>query len=115
MTDRERGTGMTDESWTRIMAEVRAQNSADLTTLEQTPLVYGDHIAWAVRLYGWTDDLSHVHRVGYPQQDEPYTTCGEKIPWPGLWLQLTPALVRTMPPCRFCEAEYARAQRENAA
>lgn len=105
-----------DAIWRRIEREASAQAALRIQADENTPLVFGDYIAWVhCAQHALTDALSSVHRVGYPIKDDPYTTCGEAIPAPARWFTLSPRLVQTMPPCRFCEAEYARCQRENAA
>lgn len=95
--------------WREIEAAAREQATAVLEARVQTPLEFGEHIAWGIGGFGGTTDaLSDLHRVGVPQNDEPYTTCGEAIPHPIHWMTLSPALIRTMPPCRFCQAEYLR-------
>lgn len=94
--------------WRRIEAEARDQVRTELDALVQQPLVYGDYIAWTAALYGRTDGLSEVHRVGVPIRGEPATTCNVMIPAPALWLPLSPAFMHSLGPCRFCEAEYAR-------
>lgn len=99
---------MSDESWARIEAEARAQVSAAIIADETAPLKFGQSIAWAIYRFGRTDDLSEVHRVGYPLQGKPHTTCGEVIPPPANWLVLNPRLAERMPPCRFCVAEHTR-------
>jgi hypothetical protein len=102
--------------WLRIEREAHDQVVGELAMLVDTPLVFGQHIAWTDCRFGRTDDLSSVHRVGFPKGNDPHTTCGELIPHPVRWFPLSPALIQTMQPCRFCEAEYARApQREHAA
>lgn len=106
---------MSAADWERIEAEALEQTRAELDTRVNTPLVFGEHIAWAICRFGRTDDLSAVHRVGFPLKHEPYTTCGEKIPAPVLWMALNPRLIERMPSCRFCEAEYARVPKEDAA
>lgn len=98
-----------DAIWRRIEADARAQVADELTVLAETPLVYGDHIAWTTTAYkGVTDGVSPVHRVGSPIGMTPHTTCGEAIPLPALWFPLNQRLVERMPSCRFCEAEYKR-------
>lgn len=104
-----------DESWARIEAEALAQKRATFDELEKTPLVYGERIAWAKTLFGKTDDLSSVHRVGFPIENMPHTSCGEKIPHFALWLVLSPNFIRALDCCRFCEAEYSRAIHGEAA
>lgn len=101
--------------WREIEQAAREQVQAELVTRLDTPLVFGEHIAWAVNRFGRTDDLSPIHRVGFPVGNEPFTTCGEAIPNPVSWLVLSPRLIQSMPPCRFCESEYARAPQESAA
>lgn len=104
-----------EEIWRRIEAEAREQASAELEALLQEPLVFGRHIAWAEQRFGRTDGLSPVHRVGYPIGDDPFTTCGEKIPHPICWLPLNARLIERMPNCRFCASEYQRLTKERAA
>lgn len=108
---------MNETDWTRIVSEAKEQATAELIALEHTLLEYGQPIAWVVCRYRCTDALSTVHRVGDPKGAslDPYTTCGEAIPHPALWLPLSPALVRSMDSCGFCKAEYARQSRERAA
>ncbi len=99
--------------WREIEAAAREHALTVLEIDENTPLVYGAHIAWTTGIYGRTDELSPLHRVGYPIGSKPYTTCHEAIPEPIRWFILSPALLRTMPPCRFCEAEYQRSSRSD--
>ena len=101
-------------TWRDIEAAAREQALAVLDAREQTPLEYGEHIAWAEQRFGRTDGLSDIHRVGLPKSGDPYTTCGVSIPAPVQWMTLSPALVRTMPRCRFCEAEYFRQLEQQA-
>lgn len=101
--------------WLRIEAEAREQVAAEVEALTDTPLEYGHHIAWVDCRYARTEGISDVHRVGFPQKHEPYTSCGEQIPHPTRWLSLSPAMIRTMVPCRFCAAEQMRHAREDAA
>lgn len=89
-------------------AEAREQRSAQLLADERRTPVLGDHIAWGFRLYGATDGLSAIHRVGLPKHGDPYTTCGEPIPSFVDWLTLSPKLIRSIGECRYCKAEYAR-------
>lgn len=104
------------ESWERITREAAAQNRAALIELGQTPLALDQQIAWAVtaRVGKATDHLSSVHRVGLPKGNAAYTTCGVPIPDPVLWLALTPALVRALLPCGFCEAAHDEHERSRA-
>lgn len=100
---------MIHTEWRDIEQAARHYAADLLDARKQVPLEYGEHIAWGVVGFGGTTaDLSPVHRVGVPQNGEPYTTCGEAIPDPIWWMTLSPALIRTMPTCRFCQAEYLR-------
>ena len=103
------------ETWRDVDAGVPAQLANDLERLEHTPLEFGAHIAWSECLMGRTNGFSDVHRVGFPQFAHAYTTCGELIPAPVRWLPLSPAMIRHMPRCKYCEAEHARLAREQAA
>lgn len=100
-----------DETWTRIKAEALAQIILDLARLHETPLAFGQHLAWVTHEANLTAELSPLHRVGFPIDARPYTGCGERIPPPICWLPLSPALIATMPRCKFCVAEYERAVR----
>lgn len=104
---------MTD--WQRIEAEARDQVRADLDVLEQTPLQFGEPIAWSECRFGLTNGLGVVHRVGYPQHDQAYTTCGEIIPEPIRWIPLSPRLIKSLGECRYCRTECERLSREHAA
>lgn len=104
-----------DEIWAEIEREALAQVRSELARDESTPLEFGAPIMWAYNARGRTDGLSPVHRVGFPQFNRAYTTCGELVPAPILWCPLSPALARTMPRCVYCEAEMARVKRERAA
>lgn len=103
----------------RIEAEAREQKRAELAERTEHPPAFGTHIAWAVTARsGPTDEFSSVHRVGAPIGGDPHTTCGAAIPDPALWMPLSPALIRSMDRCGFCEAAYARlatSQSSNAA
>lgn len=104
--------------WLDIEREAKDQVTDELKRLEETPLVFGDPIAWAEYRYARTDGLSEVHHVGVPKGkdgSEPYTTCEIPIPPPIAWLPLSPAMIRTMPRCRYCHIEHARVAREQAA
>lgn len=101
-----------DLDWRQIQRDAKTEAS-----VQETP-AYGEYIVWAITAprSGITDELSEVHRVGTPQKNDLYTTCGAPIPAPVMWFPLTPAIARTMEKhCRFCEAEYARHLREDAA
>ena len=102
------------EMWLQIEREAREVASAVLDRDENTPLVFGAFIAWTECQFGLTNGLSPIHRVGFPQHNDAYTTCGELIPSPLRWFSLSPAIVRTMGKCKFCEAEMARREREAA-
>lgn len=106
---------MADTSWDRIEAEAREQKSAEYGERRQTPLEFGAHIVWSEYQANQTNGFSEVHRVGFPQFGQAYATCGELIPGPLTWFPLTPALVRVMDRCKYCEAEMARIIREQAA
>ena len=96
------------DEWRRIELAAKAQAVRDCEALEKVPLEFGQFVAWAMLQYTTrnTEAISSVHRVGV----DGYTTCGDVIPVPGLHFPLSEALIRTMPHCRFCEAEYARSQ-----
>jgi len=104
-----------DTDWQRITRDARAVALADLARDENTPLAFGQHIAWSECQFGLTNGFSEIHRVGFPQHRNNYTTCGERIPPPMRWLPLSPAMVRTMGNCKFCEAEMMRLAHEEAA
>ena len=104
-----------DETWREIEQQARDQVRAELARDENTPLEFGAAIVWAFNARGRTDGISPVHRVGFPQFNRAYTTCGELVPAPILWCPLSPAMVRTMPRCVYCEAEMKRVKREKAA
>lgn len=104
-----------DEIWSEIEREAHEQVQAELARDESTPLVFGAPIAWSYNARGRTDGVSEVHRVGFPQFNHAYTTCGELIPAPIRWCPLSPAVVRVMAKCQYCEAEMARVKRERAA
>ncbi len=100
--------------WLRIELEARMAALAVLENDENTPLEFGAFIAWTECMHGLTNGLSPVHHVGFPQHNTSYTTCCERIPEPVRWMSLSPALVRTMGKCKFCEAEMMRIAREAA-
>lgn len=101
--------------WREIERAARQHALTVLEADEKAPPVLGARIAWVDGIYGRTDALSPIHRVGYPVGDKPYTTCHEAIPAPIRWMILSPALLRTMDLCRFCEVEHQRAGRSHAA
>jgi hypothetical protein len=103
------------DMWRELERQAHEQTVLDLDRLERTPLEFGAHIAWSECLLGRTNGFSPVHRVGFHQVGNAYATCGELIPPPVKWLPLSPAMVRTMMNCRYCEAECARIARGNAA
>lgn len=105
----------THEEWREIEREAREVALEGFRKDESTPLVFGAPIAWVDGKYGRTDDLSAIHRVGYPKGNRPQTTCGIEIPAPIRWMTLGPGLLRTMDACRFCESEYQRLVRADAA
>lgn len=99
---------MTDESWDRILAEVKAQPVHD------APLEFGAEVCWNRVRRGITVGLTEIHRVGTPRMELPFTACGFSIAAPERRLPLTPALIRVFPKCRICEAEIKYAK-EHAA
>lgn len=103
-----------ETDWQRIEREARDQVRQELEIAENTPLEFGAFIAWTECQFGLTNDVSALHRVGFPQHGENYATCGERIPLPVRWVPLSPAMVRTMGKCKFCEAEMSRIAREAA-
>ncbi len=113
MTDPRREPGR-ELAWQRIEQEARDVALACLTRDENTPLAFGAFIAWTECQFGLTNGLSELHRVGFPQHDDVYTTCGARIPEPVRWFSVSPAMVRTMGKCKFCEAEMTRIAREAA-
>src|SRR5690348_15413967 len=92
---REPQTPMTDQGWRELELAARSQVKGDLEQLEATPLEFGAHICWSECFRGFTDALTEVHRVGFPNYGRAYTTCNELIPAPVRWLPLSPALIRT--------------------
>ena len=104
-----------DPGWREIEDAARDQVSADLDRLESTPLEFGQHIAWSLCLLACTNGMSELHRVGHPVLGYDHTTCGDVIPPPVRWLPLSPAIVRTLPRCKYCEAEHVRILTERAA
>lgn len=103
------------DAWLRVDLEARVVARAALEHDEATPLEFGAFIAWTESQFGFMNGLSVVHRVGFPQHENNYATCGEPIPAPVRWFSLSPAMVRTMRKCKFCEAEMARIERGRAA
>lgn len=101
--------------WLRIEGEAREQCAADLALLERTPLEVGAPIAWVECLLAHTNGLSPLHRVGKAQFGSAYTACGDLIPSPVRWIPVSPAMARTMAPCRDCIAALQRMTRERAA
>lgn len=104
-----------DREWREIEREAREQNSLDVIRLESTPLEFGQHIAWTTCLLACTNGISELHRVGHPILGYDHTTCGDVIPPPVRWLPLSPAIIRTLPRCKYCEAEHVRILTERAA
>jgi hypothetical protein len=104
-------TMVDDMTWRTIERDARSMALAALAAEEAVPLELWQPIAWVNVSYGRTDDLSPVHRVGAPVGGNQYTACHEAIPHPIRRMVLNPALIRTMAPCRFCEAEYERGHR----
>lgn len=104
-----------EDVWLRIEREAREQALMVLAQDESSPLVFGAYLAWVDCIYGRTDGLSPIHRVGFPIGNKPHTTCHEAIPAPIRWMVLSPALIKSIGPCRFCEAEYQRSEKVNAA
>lgn len=100
------------DEWKRIEREAHEQAMKEVDVLNETPLVFGHHIAWSHTNRHETESITALHRVGYPKHGNPYTACGEPIPHPLRWFPLSPALIKHMPRCRFCENEYPRLVRE---
>lgn len=94
------------EPWRQIEHEAREEVRAALPAIEALPLAFGAHVAWAVGLYGHTDGISPLHRVGTPLRGESAAICGEIIPAAWQRLTLSPSLVQSMARCRYCEDEY---------
>src|SRR5690349_19223327 len=86
---------MTERSdvWAAIEREALAQVRTELAHDETTPLVFGAAIAWSECLMGRTNGVSLLHRVGMPQHEHEYTTCGDLIPPPIRWIPLSPATI----------------------
>ena len=106
------------DEWTAIEREARDQVRAELIAEENTPLAFGQHVAWTTGRHGLTDDVSLLHRVGGQEGSSAVAICGDVIPPPICWMPLGSGLVRTLERCRYCEAEYKRtleANREAAA
>lgn len=102
--------------WLRIEAEAKEQGRAEIEALTRSSLEYGAHVAWVTtKRSGVVGGLSSVHRAGLPKGNVAYTTCDRPIADPALWLPLSPALIRTMSRCGFCEAAHAEHLREIAA
>ena len=104
-----------NETWARIEQEAHEQVQTELDVDLKTPLAFGAPILWTECRMGRTDSLTPVHRVGFPQVRHAFTACGELIPPPIRWSRLSPAMIRTMKRCHYCEVEMARIARENAA
>ncbi len=101
--------------WEQLEREAREQVRSEIAADEQTPLVFGAPIAWSLCLLGRTNGVSPLHRVGQAQHGHAYTTCGELIPAPIRWLPLSPAVIRTKPRCKDCEAEMAHITKKRVA
>lgn len=104
-----------EESWRKLLADVLIQREGDLERAMNTPLDFGEYVAWVTKRMGLTDGVSEVHRVGYPQHGYAYTACGELISGPYYRFPLSPALVRTLENCTYCNAEIGRVARKEAA
>lgn len=115
----DRGLPQTAEQqaiWQRIEAEADAQCRAQLDARERTSVAYGDYVAWVTTTRGGvTDGLSALHRVGLPKGNAAYTTCEQPVADPALWLSLSPAIIKTMARCGFCEQAFAQQMRGSAA
>lgn len=101
------------DAWKRIERDAKDQALAEVDALEQTPLVAGAFIAWAIPERYTTAGISELHRVGHAKLGTPYAACGEKIPHPIHWLPLSPALIKHMPRCRYCTESHARQKKEH--
>ena len=104
-----------NEIWARIEREAHEQVQTALDVDLKTPLAFGAAIVWTECRMGRTDGLTPIHRVGFPQVRHAFTACGELIPPPIRWSRLSPAMIRTMKHCTYCEAEIARLAREKCA
>lgn len=95
--------------WPRIEADARAEAQRELAAIEATPLEIGQHVCWSeMPIRGVaTDGLSEVHRVAQTG-DKPQTYCGERIPEAVRRFTLTPRLVFSMRPCRWCAEAFAQ-------
>lgn len=101
-------TAWDDAQW-RSFERVTVRESM-LVALEKraaTPLIIGEHVAWAeiARSGVATDDLSEVHRVAQ-LGDHPETYCGEAIPEAVRRLDLPFGWHSSMMPCRYCAQAY---------
>jgi hypothetical protein len=106
---------VTDQEWLQLEIAAREQAVADSEAMRAAPLAYGQPIAWNRMRRGETVGLTEIHRVGDAPRDIPFTACGFSIPLPDRWFPLSPAMIRTMAKCKYCEAEVARVAREKAA
>lgn len=104
-----------DHGWRELELAAEAQALADSQALARTPLEYGQPIAWNLVRRGETFGLTEIHRVGDTPRDIPFTACRFSIPSPDRWFPLSAALIRTLPKCKYCEAEVARVAKERAA
>jgi hypothetical protein len=91
--------------WRELLAEVRAQVTAELIAEETTALQPGTLVAWTGG--GWmgtTDSLGSVHRVGATVGGQALTLCGEIVPAPKRRVpHLTDGVTRSLGRCRYCE------------
>jgi hypothetical protein len=96
------------DEWPRILADARECALKELDAIEARPLEVGQYIAWTelAPRGAITDGLSAVHRVAQVGQ-KPQTYCGEQIPGAIRLFTLTPRLIASMHPCRWCAQAIA--------
>lgn len=96
------------DTWDRVLTDARATGQRALAAIEAQPLEVGQYIAWTevAPRNGITDGLSAVHRVAQVG-DRAETYCGEKIPGACRLFTLTPRLIMSMHPCRWCAQAVA--------
>ena len=105
-----------DTGWERVLREAADQAVADREIAASMALAFGQPIAWDRKRHGETVGFTELHCVGDRRgADVPFTACGFSIPSADRWLRLSPAMIRVMPKCRYCEAEVARVAKENVA
>lgn len=107
----------TKPEWKAIEAAAHAEAMALVELERQTAPELGSFVAWGItRDYsGVIAGFTPLHRVGIPIGDKPHTTCHEAIPDPLLRMRLSPALIRTMPKCDFCNANVVSLPLSNVA